>query len=171
MSYFNEAFTHTIGFEGGYVNDPEDPGKQTKFGISKKSHPQVDIERLTLDGAKVIYKEQYWNPMFLDSILSRSLACKIFDICVNIGIQRTLIILSNAISFSRNKIPQDSAYASRFSAEGVIESMKSVDEQKLIRALCGEQYSYYKWVISRNPTLVKFYNGWIKRAMWPLEVS
>ena len=30
--------------EGGYVNDPADPGGETKYGISKKAYPTVDIK-------------------------------------------------------------------------------------------------------------------------------
>lgn len=45
MSLYDEAFKEVLGFEGGYVDDPEDKGGETKFGISKRSYPYVDIKK------------------------------------------------------------------------------------------------------------------------------
>jgi len=39
---FQQAFERTIGFEGGYANDPRDPGGETKYGISKRAYPALD---------------------------------------------------------------------------------------------------------------------------------
>ena len=50
MSAFDIAFKLTIGHEGGYVNDPDDPGGETNYGISKRSYPDVDIANITIDG-------------------------------------------------------------------------------------------------------------------------
>ena len=47
--------------EGGYVNDPKDPGGETNYGIAKRSHPTVDIKKLTLADAMAIYKREYWD--------------------------------------------------------------------------------------------------------------
>ena len=52
---FDKAFEILIGHEGGYVNHPDDPGGETKFGISKRSYPDVNIAALTLDDSKLIY--------------------------------------------------------------------------------------------------------------------
>ena len=57
---FDKAFEFTIGVEGGYVNDPSDPGGETKFGVSKKSYPNLDIKNLTITQAKEIYYKDYW---------------------------------------------------------------------------------------------------------------
>jgi lysozyme family protein len=42
---FDQAFERLIGHEGGYVNDPRDPGGETKYGVSKRQYPNVDIAR------------------------------------------------------------------------------------------------------------------------------
>jgi lysozyme family protein len=47
-------------WEGGYVNDPADPGGETKYGISKNANPGVDIKNLTKEDAKRIYHDKYW---------------------------------------------------------------------------------------------------------------
>lgn len=46
--------------DDGYVNDPHDPGGETKYGISKKSYPKLDIRNLTLGDALDIYYRDYW---------------------------------------------------------------------------------------------------------------
>lgn len=58
---FTRCFELVIGSEGGYVNDPRDPGGETKFGISKRAYPDIAIADLTIDAAKVIYLRDYFN--------------------------------------------------------------------------------------------------------------
>lgn len=48
--------------EGGYVNDPHDPGGETKYGISKRAFPNLDIANLTPEQAAVLYYHKYWLP-------------------------------------------------------------------------------------------------------------
>ena len=45
MAHFERAIDKTLAWEGGYVNDPKDPGGETKYGISKRAHPDVDIKK------------------------------------------------------------------------------------------------------------------------------
>jgi lysozyme family protein len=85
MSNFERAFNLVIGEEGGYVNDPQDPGGETKFGISKRSYPNVDIKQLTLEQAKQIYKRDYWDKLFLDT-QKWHIALLMFDCAVNQGV-------------------------------------------------------------------------------------
>ena len=59
---FEEAVKFVLSWEGGYVNDPIDPGGETNFGISKRAHPDEDIENMTLERAKEIYHDEYWEP-------------------------------------------------------------------------------------------------------------
>jgi lysozyme family protein len=85
MSSFDDAFDAVIGVEGGYVNDPADPGGETKYGITKRSYPNLDIANLTLDEAKAIYQRDYWNPLSLDTE-PYSVALLLFDAAVNQGV-------------------------------------------------------------------------------------
>lgn len=84
MSGFDDAFDAVVGVEGGYVNNPADPGGETKYGISKRSYPTLDIANLTLDDAKAIYKRDYWDPLNLDNELY-PIALLLFDAAVNQG--------------------------------------------------------------------------------------
>lgn len=84
MAEFDKAFDIVIGEEGGYVNDPNDPGGETKFGISKRSYPDVDIPNLSVDAAKAIYLRDYWYRLHLDSE-PWAIALLLFDTAVNQG--------------------------------------------------------------------------------------
>lgn len=84
MSFFDQAFALVVGIEGGYVNDPQDPGGETKYGISKRAYPNVDIPQLTLDEAKAIYRRDYWNACGCDSMSWERALCA-FDCAVNQG--------------------------------------------------------------------------------------
>ena len=89
MAHFERAIDKTLAWEGGYVNDPKDPGGETKYGISKRAHPDVDIKNLSREKACAIYKKHYWDTVSADKIESQTKAEKIFDIGVNTGVRRT----------------------------------------------------------------------------------
>lgn len=81
---FDQAFERLLGHEGGYVNDPRDPGGETNWGISKRAYPDVDIKALTQDQAKAIYRRDYWAPVRADE-LPDSVRFDVFDAAVNSG--------------------------------------------------------------------------------------
>lgn len=84
MSAFDTAFAIVVGIEGGYVNDPKDPGGETKYGISKRRYPNEDIKNLTIERAKFLYQRDYWNSHHCDS-LPWAEALLVFDTSVNGG--------------------------------------------------------------------------------------
>lgn len=65
-SKFEMAINFVLPQEGGYVNDPKDPGGETNFGISKRKYPDVDIKNLTDLAAVAIYRRDYWDRNNLD---------------------------------------------------------------------------------------------------------
>ena len=95
LTQFDDIIEVVLHHEGGYVNDPKDPGGETNFGIAKRSHPDVDIKNLTKDGAKEIYKEVYWDKNKVES-LPEDLRHIYFDMCVNQGKGRAVKILQQA---------------------------------------------------------------------------
>jgi lysozyme family protein len=84
MSFFDAAFQIVVGVEGGYNNDAADPGGETKYGISKRAYPLVDIAALSLDEAKAIYLKDYWDALNLGT-KPWSSALLLFDAAVNQG--------------------------------------------------------------------------------------
>lgn len=81
---FDDAFDRLIGHEGGYVNDPADPGGETQWGISKRSYPHLNIRALTRADAKVIYREDFWYRIHAE-MLADGVAFQLFDFAVNSG--------------------------------------------------------------------------------------
>jgi lysozyme family protein len=98
---FDEVFERVVGREGGYVNDPRDPGGETKYGISKRQYPDVDIKGLTLEGAKEIYLRDYWNKIHGDE-LPEPVDEFLFDFAVNSGVGRAAEALQGAVGVLRD---------------------------------------------------------------------
>lgn len=93
---FDEAFDRLMGHEGGYVNNPNDPGGETKWGISKRSYPKLDIKNLTRDQAKEIYKKDFWDAANVGN-LPTSVAYQLFDFAVNSGVQTAIRYLQRTV--------------------------------------------------------------------------
>ncbi len=93
---FDEVFDRLIGHEGGYANDPNDPGGETNWGISKRSYPNVDIKNLTRDQAKEIYRRDFWNRINGDKLYD-GVAFQVFDFAVNSGIETAVRGLQRAV--------------------------------------------------------------------------
>lgn len=81
---FLKAFKLVLKHEGGYSNNPYDPGLETKYGISKKSYPHVDVKNITTQDAEELYFK-LWQKFRYEEIGNEKIAVKIFDISVNIG--------------------------------------------------------------------------------------
>jgi lysozyme family protein len=100
MSNFDAAFIRIVGIEGGYSDDPKDPGGKTKFGITERvarAHAyQGDMRALPLDVASSIYRAEYWDICRCDS-LPWPLALYVFDAAVNQGQETAIKMLQRAL--------------------------------------------------------------------------
>lgn len=96
MPQFDTLFDRLIGHEGGYVNDPNDPGGETKWGISKRSYPHLDIKNLTRGQAKDLYRYDFWAPVAKHN-LHPGVAWQLFDFAVNSGISTALKAYQRAV--------------------------------------------------------------------------
>ena len=93
---FDRAFQITVGVEGGYVNDPADPGGETKYGISHRAYPDIGIKALTLDQAKAIYQRDYWQAASCDRMPER-IGHLVFDCAVHHGVKTAIKLLQRAL--------------------------------------------------------------------------
>lgn len=82
---FDACFDIVVGIEGGLVNDPNDPGGLTNWGISQRAYPNLDIRNLSKDQAKQLYSTDYWLKAQCDK-LPPALALCVFDSAVNAGV-------------------------------------------------------------------------------------
>lgn len=94
--YFIKTTDRVLGHEGNYVNNPNDPGGETNWGISKRSYPRVDIKNLTRDGAIKIYWEDFWQPINGDG-LPFSVAYQLYDFAINSGIPTAIRHLQDVV--------------------------------------------------------------------------
>lgn len=93
---FDAAFERLIGHEGGYVNDPRDPGGETKYGISKRAYPGEDIAGMTLERARELYRRDYWGPAGCDAVPD-VVKFDLFDMAVNSGVKTAIRTLQRTV--------------------------------------------------------------------------
>ena len=157
LTNFDDIIEIVLEHEGGYVNDPKDPGGETNFGVAKRSHPDVDIKNLTKEGAKEIYKKTYWDKNKVDK-LPDNLKHIYFDMCVNQGKSRAVRILQRAANAKGAGLDVDGGLGP--ATLGAIE--KSNVELQRVRAY---RVKYYADLVTRKPDLERFYFGWFRRAL------
>ena len=92
---WERSLLHVIRWEGGYVNDPRDPGGETNLGISKRSYPHLDIKALTREDAEEIYRRDYWMKSGANE-LPWPLCLTHFDFAVNAGTWRANVTLAES---------------------------------------------------------------------------
>lgn len=98
---YNYCLSEVLKSEGGYTNNPRDPGGPTNFGITIADYRMYinpngtakDVKNMTLDQAKVIYKSKYWDKVNGDQLPS-GVDYSVFDYGVNSGISRANRIYS-----------------------------------------------------------------------------
>ncbi len=100
---FENLIGRILGHEGGYVNDPTDPGGETKWGISKRSYPNVNIAALTKDDAIEIYRRDFWKPILGDRFHD-GVAYQLLDGAVNSGIKQSIRFLQQALDVADDGI-------------------------------------------------------------------
>ena len=153
---FKDIINDVFEKEGGYVNDPKDPGGETKYGISKKAFPEVDIKSLTKEDAKKIYMDKYWKPSKADSI-PEDLRHIYFDMCVNFGRRGAVKVLQQAAnSKNRNKIKVDGGIGPN--TINAIQNI-SLDRVRAYRVL------RFANIVIDKPNQEKFWLGWFRRAL------
>jgi lysozyme family protein len=161
MDAFDHAFYKTLEFEGRYSNDPDDPGGETRYGISKQSYPDVDIATLTIAQAKVIYRRDYWDVLNLNEIGSYIIASEIFDTAVNMGRRNSIKIAQKALNFLGEDLLEDGIIGPK--TIYALQKWYLKDERALFVCLNGFQFMRYFEITESNMKLMKFSRGWTKR--------
>ena len=154
MKNFNEIIEQVLEHEGGYVNDPKDLGGETKYGITKRFYPDVDIKNLTVEQAKEIYRKDYWDKNRVES-LPQNLWHIYFDMCVNMGKRTAVKVLQRAAVNRGRDIEVDGGLG-----PATIGALKGVELDR-VRAF---RVKYYVDLITARPEQEKFFLGWFRRA-------
>lgn len=166
---FNKALAHTLIEEGGYVNDPQDPGGATNKGVTQAVYDRyrrdagLPIRSVrVIDDAEVldIYDNRYWKAGQCDWLaanVSEKLAMVHFDLCVNAGIRQASVILQRAVNASPDGI------IGPLTRAAIEREVKENETEVLIRQL-KERVEFYIALVTQRPALRKFLRGWFLRT-------
>jgi lysozyme family protein len=158
---FGVCLAFTLNAEGGYVDDPDDPGGATNMGITLATLREwsddpdlgpVQVENMTQRTAGAIYRSLYWNPLRADA-LPAGVDLSVFDMGVNAGIWRSARLLQQALGFAGEDVdgcvgPDTLAAAARCNARSLVDD------------LAERQAAYYRG-LSDFPI---FGSGWLNRT-------
>mgnify|MGYP000644437679 FL=1 len=139
-----EVFKH----EGGYVNDPHDPGGETNMGISKRSYPKENIRGMTRARAAQIYRRDFWDKLRCDE-LPDGLDLVAFDAAVNSGPSRGAKWLQQALGV---------AVDGKVGLATIGAAKNTYAPAAVMRAI-GFRRAFLKTL----PTWERYKNGWNKR--------
>lgn len=152
---FDTAFEQLISHEGGYVFDARDPGGETKFGISKRTYPTLDIRNLTLADAKAIYLRDFWQRAQCDK-LHPDLAFDVFDASVNSGVGQAIRWLQRSAGVADDGVVGPLTLA----------AIQRLDDTSAIRArFSGHRLDF----MTRLSTFDVFGKGWARRIATNLQ--
>lgn len=147
---FNRAFEILLEHEGGWNNHAADPGGETKFGISKRAHPNVDIPNLTVARAKDIYRTEYWGAARCGE-LHWPAALSLFDTAVNCGVPQAVRWLQLAAG-----VTPDGSFGPRTMAAVQAAAPLDIGTDILVRRMLSN---------ARLETWDIFGRGWTRRIL------
>jgi len=182
VAKFEEAIETVLKHEGGFVNNPNDPGGATNFGISarflnissldKSLKKGIDfnrdnyinaheIKKLPKEAAIVIYKRCWWDKYRYGEIRDQDLATKVFDISVNIGPYQANTLFQESINSNINNYPikVDGIIGSK-----TINAANIIDPKKLLIKYKDLTCDFYRALCREDEKLRGFLKGWLNRA-------
>lgn len=148
MSNFDVFIERVLSHEGGYVNDPKDPGGETQWGISKRAFPWVNIKTLTRTQAIELYREHYWNRAHCDEF-PKALQFQILDAAVNHGIGNSIRWLQRAVD-----VADDGDVG-----PVTITAVADHEASDVVLAFNAERLDFY----TKLSTWDRFGKGWVRR--------
>ena len=164
VAEWEKIYSKTLKFEGGYQNNPKDIGnwtggkigkgelKGTKYGISAKSYPDLDIKNITKDQALEIYRRDFWQALHLAAIDSNRIAWKTFDIAINCGPGTAVKILQKSVGVEPDGIIGNIT----------LKAVNLSDQTQVLHNLVHWQQHHYLNI--RNDDNAEFFKGWMLRS-------
>lgn len=154
---FKNIMPYIFSEEGGYADDPRDPGGATNMGITIKTlsawkgHPvsKLDVEKLSQADATKIYQQQFWNKIDGDKLPS-GVDYAVFDFAVNSGPGRAAKMLQGIVNQ-----PEDAVIGAK-----TIAAISEHPPEVIINALCDARAAWLKGL----STAAAFGNGWLARV-------
>ena len=140
--------------EGGYVNDPDDPGGETKFGISKRAYPHLDIKNLTEEhAADIYYTDDYVKSGLYKVPLAH--AEPVLDLAVNAGIGPAVRLAQKAINTTPDGVI----------GPATVKAFLGIHHSTFRRRYALERLLHYLTIIVARPARLKYARGWFNRVL------
>lgn len=136
--------------EGGYVNNPKDPGGETNYGIAKKFYPDLNIRQLTKDQAAEIYYRDYWLKAKCDQ-MPLPVALMVLDSSVNQGISAASKILQRALNIKDDGVI----------GINTLTAIKNSKPSQLLPEMLAQRCKYY----ADTKNVDVFGLGWYRRCV------
>lgn len=157
------SFDKSIEFvklrEGGYSNNPKDPGGETNFGICKRAYPDLNIKDLTWEQAKAIYKKDYWDVMHCQD-MPEDIAHLVLDFGVNSGPANAIKILQKALNNYDNSLTVDGVIGPKTIAA----CKKCMHTPDMCADMLDLRIDFYVDLVIAKPAMLSFLRGWINRV-------
>lgn len=155
---FIQIFNRLIGHEGGYVNDPRDPGGETNWGITKRTAQangyQGSMRAMTREQAYKIYYSAFWLRYQCDK-MPDAVAYQFFDAAVNHGLSNASRMLQRAVNVADDGIIGNMTIA----------AIKKMAISDVIMRLNAERLEFY----CKLSTFATFGKGWVRRVAGNLK--
>lgn len=152
---YDIAFDRIMGHEGGYVNNPADPGGETNWGISKRSYPHLDIRSLTREDAKAIYYRDFWS--VCGGVLRPAVMFQVFDAAINHGAGNAIRMLQRAVG-----VADDGHWGPRS-----IEADHALELNDCLFLFLAERGEF----MAKLSTFNSFGRGWVRRIFANLRYA
>jgi len=167
MANFEPAMEKTFAHEGWgkLVNAKHDPGGLTRWGISHRSYPEVDILALTREQALELYRRDFWHPMY-SNLANQEVADELFDFGVNVGCLPAVRVFQESIRYvSVGPVVIDGVFGQK-----TLDAANSLESAVLLREFRACQAYYYAGIVIRQPDACeadkkRFLLGWLRRVM------
>lgn len=162
MADFDRALLYVLKHEGGFVNDPDDPGGATNKGITLATAQRHgistvdDLRAITDEKAAEIYRADYWQ---FGEIESQSVATKLFDMGVNFGVKTAVKLCQEALNEVGASLRLDGACGPQ-----TVAFVNATLPAQMLEMLCHEATWRYLDIVIARPKSKKYLPGWLKRA-------
>lgn len=168
---FLQAVERVLGHEGGYVFNPNDRGGETKWGISKRSYPQLHIPSLTREDAQAIYFWDFWRAVAGDAIACAGIAGRLFDLAVNSGPKTAAKLTQQALRYLGHPTKVDGIIGVNTLRDINVECRRRDHERDLAVAILMVRGRLFVNLTEKDPRQRTFSRGWARRLWTEMCVS
>jgi lysozyme family protein len=161
---------YILEVEGGFADNPKDPGGRTNYGITANTLAGVrgrlkglalpeDVKDLTKEQALAIYEHFYWKPAGCDDI-PRPIDLVVFDGCVNCGVRQGVKFLQQALNLLGEKLTVDGIFGSK--TKSAVWN-HAFPKSKVPSTILWCRAMFYNDIVKRKPDQRVFLHGWLNR--------